>query len=151
MENEYLQQFHQQGYFTVPALLTEGEIKAVFAEIEHIVEHSADVPDELIQYEPRVMSGEVAVDQLELAVRKLFRMAVHNAFFARLARHPRWLEIAHALLGPRLNLVQSMLLMKPPHCSTAKVWHQDNAYFRLFPCQLLGFWVACDAATVENG
>ena len=61
MENEYLQQFHQQGYFTVPALLTEGEIKAVFAEIEHIVEHSADVPDELIQYEPRVMSGEVAV------------------------------------------------------------------------------------------
>ena len=151
MENEYLQQFHQQGYFTVPALLTEGEIKAVFAEIEHIVEHYADVPDELIQYEPRVMSGEVAVDELELAVRKLFRMAVHNAFFARLARHPRWLEIAHALLGPRLNLVQSMLLMKPPHCSTAKVWHQDNAYFRLFPCQLLGFWVACDAATVENG
>lgn len=151
MENESLQQFHQQGYFTVPALLTEEEIKAVFAEIEYIVDRYAEVPDELIQYEPRVMSGEIAVDKLELAVRKLFRMAVHNAFFARLARHPRWLEIAHALLGPRLNLVQSMLLMKPPYCSTAKVWHQDNAYFRLFPCDLLGFWVACDAATVENG
>ena len=151
MEDDYRQQFHQQGYFKVPALLTREEIAAVFGEIAQIVDRSTEMPDGLIQYEPRVISGEVAVDKLEFAVRKLFRMAVHNTFFARLARHPRWLEIAHILLGPRLHLVQSMLLMKPPRCSTAKVWHQDNAYFRLFPCHLLGFWVACDTATVENG
>ena len=151
VENEHLQQFHQQGYFTVSGLLTDEEIQAVFAEVAQIVGRYPEPPGELVQFEPRVISGDVATESLELSVRKLFRMAVHNAFFQGLGRHPRWLEIVHTLLGPRVHLIQSMLLMKPPRCSTNKVWHQDNAYFRLAPCQLLGLWIACDKTSIENG
>ena len=72
-------------------------------------------------------------------------------FFRELASHPALLSLAQALLGPKLMLAQSMLLMKPPHVGGAKVWHQDNAYFALHPPKCLGLWVACDPADEENG
>lgn len=59
--------------------------------------------------------------------------------------------IATALLGPDVVLLQSIMLLKPPRIGGAKVWHQDNAYFRRDPNHIVGFWVACDDATVENG
>ena len=35
------------------------------------------------------------------------------------------LNTARTLLGARVTLVQTMLLMKPPEISGPKVWHQD--------------------------
>jgi phytanoyl-CoA hydroxylase len=60
-------------------------------------------------------------------------------------------EIATRLLGPNVYLFQSMSLLKPPRIGGAKMWHQDNAYFRQTPSDVFGFWVACDDTTAENG
>eukprot|EP00117_Sycon_ciliatum_P039838 scpid95464/ scgid5066/ Phytanoyl-CoA dioxygenase domain-containing protein 1 homolog len=32
-----------------------------------------------------------------------------------------------------------------------KRWHQDNAYFRLTPIDVMGCWIAIDPAFVQNG
>ena len=61
------------------------------------------------------------------------------------------LEIATRLLGPDVYLFQSMSLLNPPRIGGAKMWHQDNAYFRQTPSDVFGIWVACDDSTVENG
>ena len=148
---EQKEQFAEEGYFTIEGLLTAAEVEAVHEEIARIVARYPDCPEELVQLEPSVRSGENTPEDVELGVRKLFRMAKHNEFFRTLAFHPKMVKIATQLLGPDITLVQSMLLMKPPHFGGVKKWHQDNAYFRFTPNHLFGFWIACDEARIENG
>lgn len=151
INDQLLRRYHEQGYFTVKGLFTAEEVEGVRNEIPKIVARYPDVPAELVQIEPTVASGERKPESFELGVRKLSRMARHNVFFRNLAFHPKMVKIAKAILGPHIVLHQGQLLMKPPHLGGEKVWHQDNAYFRLVPNHVFGFWVACDDATVENG
>ena len=124
-------QFNEQGYFIIDAFLTQEEVDGVRNEITTIMDRYPDVPEELVQIEPAVGRGEITPDRVELGVRKLFRMARHNDFFRALAFHPKMVGIAEALVGPDVSLFQSMLLMKPPHFGGQKIWHQDNAYFKI--------------------
>ncbi len=151
LTDERRRQYREEGYFVAPGLLATAEVEAIRREISAIVDRHPDVPPDLIQMEPAVARGEVTPASKELGVRKLFHMAVHNDFFRRLAFHPGMVEIAIGLLGPDVKLFQTMLLMKPPHFGTPKVWHQDNAYFQVRPSDVLGFWVACDETTPANG
>lgn len=146
-----IHQFRELGYFVLDDFFTMDEVEAIRNEITKIVDRYPDVPEELVQIEPAVRRGEATPERAELGVRKLFRMAQHNALFRRLAFHPKMVGIATALLGPNVTLFQSMLLMKPPYFGGPKVWHQDNAYFRLVPNEVFGFWVACDDTDPSNG
>ena len=151
IHDQQLKQYEEQGYFTVEGMFTAEEVEGIRDEIPKIVARYPDVPTELVQIEPTVASGEKKPESFELGVRKLSRMARHNGFFRNLAFHPKMVKIAKTLLGPDIVLHQGQLLMKPPHFGGEKVWHQDNAYFRLEPNLVFGFWVACDDATIENG
>jgi phytanoyl-CoA hydroxylase len=144
-------QYRERGYFVLERLFSPEEVEATCAAITRIVDRHPDVPKEMVQMEPAVLRGEVQPATKELGVRKLFRMARHDGYFRRLAFHPGMVEIATRLLGPDVSLLQSMLLMKPPRFGMPKVWHQDNAYFRLEPPEVFGFWVALDDTDPENG
>ncbi|MBM82740.1 MAG: hypothetical protein CMJ78_19430 [Planctomycetaceae bacterium] len=146
-----VQQFTDQGFALVNGLISADDIEAVCSEISRICESPQDFPAEVIQHEPQVLQGEFKPERLELGVRKLFKIVKHNDFFRGFAARAEWLDVARALLGPDVYVLQSMLMMKPPECSGTKVWHQDNAYFRISPPKVVGLWVACDEATVENG
>ena len=146
-----LEQYRDNGFFTVTGLLSLDEVDAIRQEIVAIAEAHPNTPEELIQFEVSVKDGSFTPSSTEMGIRKLFRMAKHNELFRDLAFHPRLVEIAKAILGDEVILMQSMSLMKPPECSTRKIWHQDNAYFRMSPCDVFGFWIACDSATVANG
>ena len=145
-----LQQYRDQGYLVLPGLISREVVDRVFTEITAVIERRPAVPDELIQYEPDTR-GRPWTENSELDVRKLFRLVKHLDFFRELASGPALLSIARTLLGPKLMLAQSMLLMKPPHTGGPKVWHQDNGYFELDPPACFGFWIACDPTDVDNG
>ncbi len=151
INEQLLEQYRDYGYFTIEALFTNEEVEAVRTEISKIIARYPNVPEELVQIEPAVASGKNTSKTFELGVRKLSRMAKYNTFFRDLAFHPKMVEIATSILGPDIVLHQGQLLMKPPHFGGEKIWHQDNAYFRLVPNDVLGFWIACDQATTENG
>ena len=143
--------FDRDGYFIAEAFLSPEEVESIRREITAIVDRYPDVPEELVQIEPAVRRGAVTPESKELGVRKLFRMTRHSKLFHALALHPGMVGIAVELIGPDVSLFQSMLLMKPPRFGGQKVWHQDNAYFRLEPNNVFGFWIALDDADVENG
>ena len=65
---------------------------------------------------PEIQGKETTGDELqdELTIRRLFRMAVHNEYFANLCRHPKIVSMITQLLGPDIKLLQSMALLKPP-------------------------------------
>ena len=150
LSNQEIRDFREEGFLVIPGILSEHQIGRVFSEITAVMAQRPHVPDDLIQYEPS-MRGKPWTETNELHVRKLYRMAVHLSFFRELAHHPDLLNTARTLLGARVTLVQTMLLMKPPEISSPKVWHQDNGYFALRPPHCFGFWIACDPVTEANG
>ena len=143
--------FERDGYFVAEEFLSADEVKSIQREITAIMDRYPDVPEELVQIEPAVRRGAIEPESVELGVRKLFRMTLHNELFRSLAHHPVMVGIAVELIGQDVALFQSMLLMKPPRFGGQKVWHQDNAYFRLEPNDVFGFWIALDDTDVENG
>ncbi len=146
-----VRQYRDEGYFTVERLFSSDEVEGVRHEITKIVEDHPPMERGLVQLEPAVTEGQDTPESTELGVRKLAKIAVRNDFFRDLAFHPGMVKIATTLLGPDVYLFQSMSLLKPPRIGGAKMWHQDNAYFRQTPSDVFGFWVACDDTTVENG
>ena len=150
LSDQNIQQYRDLGYLILPGMLSSEIVDRVFAEITAVIQRRPDVPDDLIQYEPSAR-GKPWIETGELDIRKLYRMVKHLEFFRELAFHPALLSVAKSLLGPKLTLTQSMLLMKPPHVGGAKVWHQDNAYFALSPPKCFGFWFACDPTDEDNG
>jgi len=53
------------------------------------------------------------------------------------------------LTDPRL--VQSMYIFKHPHVGGEVTWHTDHTFLWTEPRSVVGFWVAIDDATTENG
>jgi len=109
-----------------------------------------DVDPSLVKNDPEFHNRAHSVEEVELKVRRFFRMCVHDPFFQKMASHPNLISIASAMIGEDLKILQSMAICKPPG-SGIKRWHQDNAYFRLLPNDVMAFWIAVDSATVENG
>lgn len=150
LSTEDIEFFKCEGYLVVEHVFDASLVNTIRREITKLVAQNPGA-EELVQIEPCVARGELIPANRELGVRKLFRMAKYNDFFRELTFHPGMLTIVAGLLGSDLKLVQSMLLMKPPYVREPKVWHQDNAYFRLRPNKVLGWWIALDSTDESNG
>ena len=78
---------------------------------------------------PEVKEGTVTPSDPELAIRRLFRMSVHNKYFSDLCRHHKIVPIISELLGPDVKLLQSMSLLKPPgqrYLLSCGAWEQPH-------------------------
>ena len=71
--------------------------------------------------------------------------------FAAFSRAPALARVAAGLGLGAADLVQSMLILKPPAIGGAVDMHQDATYLHTEPVSVLGFWVALEDATPENG
>eukprot|EP00117_Sycon_ciliatum_P023063 scpid102078/ scgid4284/ Phytanoyl-CoA dioxygenase, peroxisomal; Phytanic acid oxidase; Phytanoyl-CoA alpha-hydroxylase len=107
--------------------------------------------EEIVNRDPAVKRGELTPDSRYRAVRRLYRMAARKEeFFVRQAKHEKLVDACQKLIGNDIRLLQSMALLKPPG-TAEKRWHQDNAYFRLTPLDIMGCWIAIDRTFLENG
>ncbi|XP_065890505.1 phytanoyl-CoA dioxygenase domain-containing protein 1-like [Dysidea avara] len=155
-------QIEQEGYCIVKGLLTVEEVNECKKEIRNIIEKwyetferngfaEGNDWEEICNRLPSIKDGSRPMpSDKEMSIRRLFRMAVHTEYFRKLAQHPKITPYCKQYLGEDVKLLQSMSLLKPPG-SSEKIWHQDNAYFRLTPCKVMGCWIALDEATVQNG
>ncbi len=71
--------------------------------------------------------------------------------FAAFSRAPKMAAAARAAGFAAPVLLQSMVIMKPPGIGGEVTCHQDSTFLRTEPETCVGFWVALDAATPENG
>lgn len=71
--------------------------------------------------------------------------------FAAFSRSAK-MQAAAAAAGFRdPRLLQSMVIMKPPGIGGEVTCHQDSTFLYTEPESCVGFWVALDDATLENG
>ena len=151
----------EQGFALLPALFSAEQVRQAtsrFSEYVAVCQAAGasqpipGVPGASVHYEPGFDPVGKSVAERELGIRKVFQFAEADPLFWSLARHPGILALLEALLGANCQLLQSMSLFKPPEIGGAKHWHQDTPYFPITPAdEAIGFWIALDDATHENG
>ena len=66
--------------------------------------------------------------------------------------HAKKMEAAARVVGlDNPLLLQSMVIMKPPSIGGEVTCHQDSTFLMTEPETCIGFWLAIDEATLENG
>lgn len=71
--------------------------------------------------------------------------------FDEFSRSPQLAALAPKLGLAEPKLLQSMVICKPPHIGGEVGCHQDSTFLYTEPESCIGFWVALEAATCENG
>jgi phytanoyl-CoA hydroxylase len=71
--------------------------------------------------------------------------------FDAFSRQPAIAEAAAAIGMADPKLLQSMYIFKSPRIGGEVTCHQDSAFLYTEPMTVVGFWVALQDATVENG
>ena len=87
-------------------------------------------------------------DEEMLQIMEMWRF---NAEFRKLLYHEPLLDIAESLIGTDIQLFHDQALYKPAYHGGEVYWHQDNAYWRCNPPNLVSIWIALDDADEENG
>ena len=86
----------------------------------------------------------------EIGVSKIFRVMRAEPVFHQFATDPRLLTMMGDLIGPDVDCFLSQFIFKHPG-TLGQPWHQDDYYFRMTPLPQVGVWLACTAATMDNG
>jgi ectoine hydroxylase-related dioxygenase (phytanoyl-CoA dioxygenase family) len=91
--------------------------------------------------------------QAELARLRPFIGQVHtrSAVCERFVRHPVYLDLCRALIGPDADLYYNQAVLKPPAKGKAFGWHQDSQYIITEPLEYITCWTPITRATVDNG
>jgi ectoine hydroxylase-related dioxygenase (phytanoyl-CoA dioxygenase family) len=71
--------------------------------------------------------------------------------YRRLLYHAPLLDIVESLIGSDIQLFHDQALWKPAFHGGEVPWHQDNAYWRCQPAELVTIWLALDDADEQNG
>ena len=71
--------------------------------------------------------------------------------FYDLARDPRILDLAEAVMGPNLVLLFTHMFCKPANSARDVPWHQDGPFWPVAPLESVSVWVALDDVDAENG
>jgi ectoine hydroxylase len=108
-----LADFHTQGFLILPRLFSRAEVDVLRAEV------------------PRLFAEETSANIREKAsgkVRTVMGLHLRNAVYARLCRHPRFVEPARQILGTdQLYIQQVKINAKVAFAGEAWQWHYDFA------------------------
>ena len=88
-------------------------------------------------------------DQQELL--QFMQISEHNVHFNKLTYHERILDIIEDIIGPNIQLFHNQAIYKPPHHGGPIFWHQDNAYWKCLPANLVSCWLTLDDVDLHNG
>jgi phytanoyl-CoA hydroxylase len=96
-------------------------------------------------------SGAFYVDPARPGTLKQLQHMSVDPFFAEYRRHPRWRELAEALLGETATADDPEWFNKPAGTDHPTPPHQDNYYFCLQPPSVATIWLALDRVDEHNG
>ena len=82
---------------------------------------------------------------------QIMQVCERSMAFRQLLYDARILDIAEDLIGPNIQLFHDQALSKPAHHGGAVFWHQDNAYWRCHPANLVSCWLTLDDVDASNG
>lgn len=130
LDDETISLLRQEYDAIFEAARTEGSYRNLAIDDTTDVARKRDAPQQMLQ---------------------IMQMCERNIHFRRLLYNEHILDLVEDLLGPNLMLFHDQALFKPALTGGPVFWHQDNAYWRCSPANLISCWMTLDDVTKENG
>jgi phytanoyl-CoA hydroxylase len=136
------QQFDRNGFVIVRQLLMDAVLAELNRELDRYIREVV----------PRLSDADAFFE--DKSRRETLKQMQHmqgDPFFRNYVRHPKWLELATALVGEAVACETPEWFNKPPGENQPTPPHQDNYYFCLDPPNVVTLWLALDPVDEGNG
>jgi phytanoyl-CoA hydroxylase len=144
--------FAEMGFVIVPNLIPSHRLEAMRRRIEELCERWDSEEARRVGAQQEAEAGNPIAVRTAATVRKFSGLTRYEPIFREQAMDETLTAIVAELIGTPLLLYDDQAMLKPPFVGSAKLPHQDNAYFRVEPADAcVTCWMALDDATVENG
>lgn len=135
-------EYDVRGFVVIRNFLNSDEFAALQTELERYIR---DVV-------PHLPDGDAFYqDKSRPETLKQLQHMAGDRFFDSYRRHPRWQQLADALVGETSTADAPEWFNKPPGTQHVTPPHQDNYYFCLTPPHVVTIWLALDDVDTENG
>lgn len=149
LTQEQIDSFHRSGYLRVGPVLEESELPALRAEYDRLFAEA--IADKRIR-NLAVADGDAnKAVTAEMQMYQIMQVGERSLAFRKLLYDTRLLDMVQEILGPNIMLFHDQALFKPARTGGPVYWHQDNAYWRCKPANLISCWMTLDDVTRENG
>lgn len=142
--------FRRDGYISIGKVLDDDVLEELRSEYDRLFEEARASS----KYRNLAADGGAAQrhdDGAEEEMLQIMQMCERSLAFRRLLYHEAILDIAEDLIGPNIQLFHDQALFKPAHHGGPIHPHQDNAYWRCHPANLVSCWLTLDDVDVANG
>ncbi|MDA0833204.1 MAG: phytanoyl-CoA dioxygenase family protein [Planctomycetota bacterium] len=134
--------FDRNGFAVVRNFLSKADFDEVTGELDRYIRDIVPtLPDSAAFY--HVKGKPETLKQMQ--------HMQHDPYFRDYVKHPRWKELAEALVGEEANCQSTEWFNKPANTEHPTPPHQDNYYFNLTPPNVLTIWMALEPVDEENG
>lgn len=135
-------QFHELGYFLTDVVIEKNLLEAMALEMERVYQ-------EKVAEARRTGNAEKVRAALEARSHSPFHTM--SAVGAEFVKHPIYLDLCRAFIGPDADLYYNQITTKYPELGKIFGWHQDSGYSTTIPLAYITCWTAITDATVDNG
>lgn len=149
--DEQLEQYQREGYVIAKDVLSADEVTGLKTRLREYVRGDRKEIKFDRMLEPSVDPGEFNREGEPVRKFEGVGMAREDDVFRDLAFHDDIVKMISQIQGPNLKLLRCAGMLKPPGVGSAKKFHQDAAYYPIYPMDHVTVWVALDEATTENG
>jgi ectoine hydroxylase-related dioxygenase (phytanoyl-CoA dioxygenase family) len=149
LSGEQVATFRSDGYVHLKGLLSEAEVEALAPTFDRFLRGEIEVAGK----DFCDMSGDYSRSRESYSILNVMLPGKYHPAWRGNVYERRAAHVAEQLCGAGMALDYDQLLAKRPFKEDAVFhWHQDLAYWPITEdTRTASFWLAVDAATVENG
>jgi ectoine hydroxylase-related dioxygenase (phytanoyl-CoA dioxygenase family) len=122
-------EYEEDGHVIFRSLIDPDLIATANQHVDRLLEHNPDPRPNQLRHE----------------------LARNDPFWYHLVSEPRLLDIAEIFVGPDIALFATHYICKEPRAGRPVLWHQDGAFWRIEPVEVVTLWLALTHSTPENG
>jgi len=150
LSQEQIDSFWENGYLKIGKLLDDDQIDLLRREYDREFELARSHGN----FRNLAIDNTDDIDKKNTAdtqMLQVMQMCERNIHFRKLTYDERILDIVECIIGPNIQLFHDQALYKPSYHGGAVFWHQDNAYWKCSPANLVTCWLTLDDVDVHNG
>ncbi len=150
LSQEQIDTFSRNGFLPYEKILKEDEIDLLRREYdrEFALAETAGHWRNLSANEDAAVSEQKSA---KVKMLQIMQMCERNVHYRKLLYDARILDVVEDLIGSNIMLFHDQALFKPALEGGEVTWHQDNAYWKCRPANLVSCWLTLDDVDAANG
>ena len=148
LTQEQINHFQARGYLPYEKVIEDDWLATLRQAYDHEMSRGPEGGSFRSPAETPNDNGGTATQQRML---QIMNMCERSLAFRRLIHHEPILDAVEDLIGPNIMLFHDQALFKPAFEGGPIFWHQDNAYWKCRPANLVSCWLTLDDVDRDNG